>query len=490
MADDRDETWQALLGAACEHAVAYRRELAIGRVAAEASPEAMLERLAPLRSMPSEGRSPEAVLNELVELARPGLTAMAGPRFFGWVTGGTLPSALAADWMVSAWDQNSGPATGAPAASAFELVAIEWVIELLGLPSETRGALVTGATLANFSALAAARSHVLESRGWDVERDGLFGAPPIRVLVGRERHDTIDKALRLLGLGKRALRVVDADGQGRMSAAALARELAQDEGPTIVCVQAGNVNSGAFDPLDDVARVISEHRARTVAHGAWLHVDGAFGLWARACKAHAHLASGAEHADSWATDAHKFLNVPYDAGIVLTRHPRPHRRAMAVHGAYLPSGTASATPNPGALTPELSRRARGFVLWAALRELGRRGLDELVARCVALARLLARELERAEGLHVLNDVVLNQIVLRAEPAPQTDAESFTRALVAAIQREGTCYPTPTLWRGSPALRFSVINATTSEADIERSAQAVRAVYAALRGGSDPARSVR
>lgn len=486
--DAAAETWRILL-AACDQAMAYRAGLETSRVAPELSPEAMLERLEPLRSVPGDGRSADAVVEELIELARPGLTAMAGPRFFGWVTGGTLPAALAADWMASAWDQNAGPATGAPAACAFEVVAIDWVVELLGLPRETRGALVTGATLANFTALAAARSQVLEAHGWDVERDGLFGAPPIRVLVGRERHDTIDKALRLLGLGKRALRVVDADAQGRMSPVALARELARETGPTIVCAQAGNVNSGAFDPLGEIAAALSEHQSRTGPDGSWLHVDGAFGLWARACPALAHLADGVERADSWATDAHKFLNVPYDAGIVLTRHPRAHRRAMAVHGAYLPSGASSAAPNPGAFTPELSRRARGFVLWAAIRELGRRGLDELVARCARLARLFAGQLALEPGLRVLNDVVLNQIVVRAEPPAGGDSEAFTRDFVLAVQRDGTCYPTPTLWRGSPAVRFSVINATTTETDIERSARAVRAVYSALRASSDAPGSV-
>lgn len=491
MVESRDgtpEDWRALL-AACERAVAYRSGLERSRVAPELSPEGMLERLEPLRAVPDEGRPADAVLNELVELAEPGLTAMAGPRFFGWVTGGTLQAALAADWMTSAWDQNAGPATGAPAACAFEVLAIDWVIELLALPRETRGALVTGAMLANFTALATARSQVLEAHGWDVEKEGLFGAPPIRVLVGRERHDTIDKALRLLGLGKRALRVVDADGQGRMSPVALERELAREAGPTIVCAQAGNVNSGAFDPLEHVAAALSEHRSRTGPGGSWLHVDGAFGLWARACPAHSHLANGAEKADSWATDAHKFLNVPYDSGIVLTRHPRAHRRAMAVHGAYLPSGMSSTAPNPGAFTPELSRRARGFVLWAALRELGRRGLDELIARCARLARLFARELALEARLHVLNDVALNQVVVRAEPPAAGDDEVFTRDFVLAVQRDGTCYPTPTLWRGWPAVRFSIINATTTEADIERSARAVRRIYAELRAGSNAAGSV-
>lgn len=446
----------------------------------------MLAALGDLAVLPSAGMPARAVLHELVSLASPGLSAMNGPRFFGWVTGGTLPAALAADWMTAVWDQNAGPAGGAPAATAFEVAALGWVRQLLDLPSSARGTLVTGATLANFTALAAARSRVLEAVGWDVEQAGLFGAPPIRVLVGLERHDTIDKAVRLLGFGKRAMVCVDADAQGRLAPAALARELARSAGPVIVCAQAGNVNSGAFDPLPAIHDALSAHRAAHGAEASWLHVDGAFGLWARASRAHAPLARGAELADSWATDAHKFLNVPYDCGIVFTSHPRAHRRALAVHGAYLSSGAEAALPSPGTYAPELSRRARGFALWAALRELGRDGVEALVARSVALAQQLARELAQAPGLSIANEVVFNQVVLSADPGPR-DAREFTRELVLAIQREGTCYATPTLWRGAPGIRFSVINAGTTDADISRSARAVAEVYRALRAnGPSPA----
>ena len=469
--------WSALLTAACQHAIEFQTHLARRPVAAIASSEEMLERLATLSQIPREGRAPSDVLEELVSLADPGLTAMSGPRFFGWVTGGTLPAALAADWMTATWDQNAGPATGSPAATAFELVALGWINQLLRLPSEVRGALVTGATLANFTALAAARSHTLEALGWDVEKDGMFGAPPIVVLVGCERHDTIDKALRLLGFGKRALSIIDADGQGRLSPLSLRQRLQRESGPVIVCAQAGNVNSGAFDPLGDIHAALEEHRQRHGPNSSWLHVDGAFGLWARASATHAPLAAGAELADSWATDAHKFLNVPYDCGIVLTRHPRSHRRAMAVQGAYLSSGNDSAIPSPGACTPELSRRARGFALWAALRQLGQQGVDDLVTRSVGHASELARALGQVAGLSVKNDVVFNQIVLSAEPPAGRQHAEFTRDLVVALQRDGTCYATPTLWRGSPALRFSVINAHTTEDDIRATASAVERVYA-------------
>jgi glutamate/tyrosine decarboxylase-like PLP-dependent enzyme len=480
-----DIAWDELLRATLGHALEYRRSLASRSASAPASTEALTASLAALGSMPLEGRPPRQVLDELVQLAAPGITSMAGPRFFGWVTGGTLPAALAADWMTSAWDQNAGPATGAPAASAFEVLAVRWVCELLGLPEQTRGALVSGATVANFSALAGARSQVLAAAGWDVEQDGLFGAPPVRVFVGRERHDTIDKALRLLGFGKRALCCVDADGQGRLVPASLRRELERASGPIIVCAQAGNVNSGAFDPLLEVSAALEAYRGRHAPELAWLHVDGAFGLWARAATATRELAQGVERADSWATDGHKFLNLPYDSGIVLSRHPRAQRRAMAVHGAYLSSGSTSATQNPGALVPELSRRARGFVLWSALRQLGKQGVEQLVTGCVEHARRLSLELARVPGLSVLNDVVFNQVVVRAEPPRGAAADVFTHELAVAVQREGTCYPTPTIWRGAPALRFSVSNADTGEGDIVASAAAVGRVYDSLVGLPSP-----
>jgi glutamate/tyrosine decarboxylase-like PLP-dependent enzyme len=470
----------ALLTRAAEHALAYRRSLRTRPVAAAAATESVHAQLSALGSMPEAGLRPAQVLEELVQLAAPGLTAMSGPRFFGWVTGGTLGSALVADWLTATWDQNAGPATGAPAAAAFELVALRWVGQLLGLPEQARGALVTGASLANVSALAGARSHVLAAADWDVEHDGLFGAPAVRVLVGRERHASIDRALRLLGFGKRALRVVEADAQGRLRPASLRVELAAWRGPVIVCAQLGNVDSGAFDPMDEIADVLSDWRRGSAEGLAWLHVDGAFGLWARASSSLAPLARGVERADSWATDAHKTLNVPYDSGIVLTRHPEAQRRALAISAPYLASGGAPSLPNPGALTPELSRRARSFALWAALRELGRHGVDELVTRCAAHARLFARELSTVVGLRVLNEVVFNQVVLGAEPRAGVEPHENIRELCRELQREGTCYATPTLWRGTPALRFSVVNALTDESDIQRSADAVQRVYARLR----------
>jgi glutamate/tyrosine decarboxylase-like PLP-dependent enzyme len=474
MADEFE--WERLLDLARDHALAYRRSLPTRRVAASATTESMQRALEGMDRLPEDGCSAEQVLNEIVELATPGVTAMSGPRFFGWVTGGTLAAAVGADWLTSIWDQNAGPATGAPAAAAFEAASLRWVVERLGLPVGARGALVTGATTANFVALAAARSHVLQSAGWDVEQHGLFQAPSVRILVGHERHDTIDKAVRLLGLGKKAMTFVDVDGQGRLSSSALRRELNRFPGPVVVCAQAGNVNSGAFDPLDEIGAVLAERRIEQGDGDSWLHIDGAFGLWARAAQSYTHLARGAELADSWATDAHKFLNVPYDCGIVLTRHSRAHRRAMAIQGPYLSSGTETSGPNPGVFAPELSRRARGFALWAALRQLGRRGLDDLVTRCCELARLLAAKLGAAEGLTILNDVVFNQVVVKLKAPSGVDDRDWTRRIASAIQIEGTCYPTPTIWRASPALRFSIINSDTTSDDITRSAAAVIEVY--------------
>jgi glutamate/tyrosine decarboxylase-like PLP-dependent enzyme len=474
MADDCD--WEGLLSVARDHALAYRRALRTRRVAPSVTTDVVQRALDKMASLPVDGRSAEQVLNELVELATPGVTAMSGPRFFGWVTGGSLPAAVGADWLTSIWDQNAGPAMGAPAAAAFEAASLRWVVERLELPATACGALVTGAMSANFVGLAAARCHVLQGAGWDVEQQGLFQAPPVRVLVGHERHKTIDKAVRLLGLGKKAMGFVAVDGQGRLVSQALRRELKRASGPVVVCAQAGNVNSGAFDPLDEIGAVLAEHREGRSESDSWLHVDGAFGLWARATQSYAHLARGAELADSWATDAHKFLNVPYDCGIALTRHPRAHRRAMAIQGAYLSSGAEHGAANPGIFAPELSRRARGFVLWAALRQLGSRGLDELVTRCCELARLLADKLRPAQGITILNDVVFNQVVVKLQAPPGCETKDWTRRMALAIQTEGTCYPTPTVWRATPALRFSVVNCDTTPGDIESSAAAVINVY--------------
>jgi glutamate/tyrosine decarboxylase-like PLP-dependent enzyme len=475
-----DET--ALWRWVADYAERYRASLAERPVAAQAGSLAIARELAKLEPLPQQGLPPLACIEELVALAEPGLTAMSGPRFAGWVVGGTLPAALAADWLTATWDQNAGVGEGAPAATAFENAALTWVTGLLELPKSTHGSLVTGAMSANFCALAAARGHLLEGVGWDVQQRGLFGAPPLRVLVGHERHETIDKAVRLLGLGKQSLTCVDVDGQGRLRSSVLARELERCAEPVVVCAQAGNVNSGAFDPLAELADCVNRHRERHGASSAWLHVDGAFGLWARAAQARAPelmaLAQGAERADSWATDAHKVLNVPYDSGIVLCREPRALRRAMEIGGAYLDSGQERTTSQPGRLSPELSRRARGFALWAALRQLGAYGVSELVLRYVENARSFAQAIGESPKLRVLNEVCFNQVVVQAASPPDTEPLGWTTKVVRALQAEGTCYATPSYWHGRPVIRFSFCNATTTARDVRSMADALLRVIEA------------
>lgn len=471
-----------LLQWVAQYAAQYRASLDERPVAARAGARAIAARLAELGPLPAEGVAPLDCIRELVAIAEPGITAMSGPRFSGWVVGGTLPAALAADWLTAAWDQNAGVGEGAPAATAFESAALSWIVEALGLPAGASGTLVTGAMAANFSCLAAARGQLLDSVGWDVQQQGLFGAPTIRVFVGHERHETIDKAIRLLGLGKRAMTCLETDGQGRLRSGALAEKLETCDGPVLVCAQAGNVNSGAFDPLDEIADCVGRYRERRGPGSAWLHVDGAFGLWTRATTTPdlASLAQGVERADSWATDAHKVLNVPYDSGIALCREPRALRRAMEVGGAYLASGQEHTSFQPALLAPELSRRARGFAVWAALRQLGRRGLSELLTGYAAHARAFAGALASAPSLRVLNEVCFNQVVVQALGPTGTDPAAWTTGVVRSLQAEGTCYATPSFWHGKPVIRFSFCNAATTEHDTRRSAEALlRVVGSAL-----------
>ncbi|HEX2871272.1 MAG TPA: pyridoxal-dependent decarboxylase [Polyangiaceae bacterium] len=484
MVDSGPSDEAALWRWVAEYAERYRASLAHRAVAAPADTQTIAQKLSELEPPPQDGVSALECIQELVALAEPGIAAMSGPRFAGWVVGGTLPAALAADWLTSIWDQNAGVGEGAPAATAFENAALAWVVALLGLPPTVKGTLVTGAMSANFSCLAAARSHVLEAAGWDVQQRGLFGAPPVRVLVGHERHETIDKAVRLLGLGKQALSCLEVDGQGRLRAAVLERELERSTEPVVVCAQAGNVNSGAFDPLAEIADCVRRHRERRGPASIWLHIDGAFGLWVRAAQARkpelAALAAGAEHADSWATDAHKVLNVPYDAGIVLCREPRSLRRAMDIGGAYLDSGQQRTTFQPGLHSPELSRRARGFALWAALRQLGAIGVGDLVARYAENARSFTRAVSGQPGLRVLNEVCFNQVVVVAEAPTGVDPSAWTTRVVRALQAEGTCYATPSYWHGGPVLRFSFCNASTTESDTRSMADALVRVVTSLR----------
>ncbi len=414
--------------------------------------------------LPEHGAGPLASVEQLAAAVGPGLVASTGPRYFGFVIGGSLPAALAADWLTATWDQNAGMVATSPAAAAAEAVVVEWLKELAGLPREAELGLVTGCQMANFTGLLAARRSVLLRAGWDVEENGLQGAPSVNVVIGDEAHATIHSALRMLGLGSgRALRVA-ADAQGRMQPEALRATLERLEGPSIVCAQAGNVNTGAFDPLEAIADI-------TRSRGAWLHVDGAFGLWAAAAPARRHLTRGMERADSWASDAHKWLNVPYDSGIVAVREPGLLGQTLRKSAAYLVRSNGGRDNHD--FSPESSRRARGFALWAGLRSLGREGVAELVERCCRLASRLADRL-RAGGALVLNEVVLNQVLVRFVPRAGGDADALTRAVTARVQRDGVCWASGTRWQEMEALRLSVSNWSTTEADVDRSAEAILA----------------
>jgi glutamate/tyrosine decarboxylase-like PLP-dependent enzyme len=447
-----------ILDRAAHHARAYLEGVADRPVRALATGQALRFLLdAPLAAPASA----DAVIDRLAAAARVSTTASRGPRYFGFVTGGSLPVATAADWLVSAWDQNAAVHVLSPFASVVEDVTASWLRELVGLSPEWSVGFVTGCQMANFTGLAAARHHVLAGVGWDVEARGLFGAPPIDVVVSDESHYTMFGALRLLGLGAERVRRVPTDDQGRMRADALEAALRGGTGPCIVCAQAGNVNTGAFDPIDPIADAA---RAR----GAWLHVDGAFGLWACASAALAPLVAAIGRADSIATDAHKWLNVPYDCGIVFSAHAASHRTAMTLPAAYIIADDEARDPRD--FVPEESRRARAVPVYAALATLGREGLGDLVDRCCRLARRMADRLGGHPRVHVLNDVVLNQVLVRFDGPRGADA--FTRAVIARVQADGTCWLGGTAWHGLAAMRVAVSNWSTTDADIDRSAEAI------------------
>ncbi len=411
-----------------------------------------VKRLAELdEALPDAPTAPEKVLAILDEIGSPATVASAGKRFFGFVIGGSLPAALAANWMAGTWDQNAGLRIASPIAAKTEDVALVWLLDLLKLPSSAAGAFVTGATMANFTALAAARHAVLAKVGWDVESNGLFGAPNIQVVVGEEAHPTLFRSLSMLGLGHQRVTKVPVDNQGRMRADALPKL----SGPTIVCTQAGNVNSGGFDPIAEICQWAHEARA-------WVHVDGAFGLWASATPQRAHLTAGVGEADSWATDAHKWLNVPYDSGLAFVRDPEMLRAALRLTAAYLPE---SDIREPSQFTPELSRRARGVEVWAALRSMGRAGMADLIERNCQYATVFAEGLKGA-GYTILNDVVLNQVVVTFG-----DAETNKR-VITGIQQDGTSWCGPTIWRGQSAMRISVSSWATTSDDVENSLSAM------------------
>ena len=457
--------WKAPLGTAFNHAMAYLDGLPERPVSVRAS-------LTDLRTalggpLPARPLPPDQVVAALAAAVEPGVVASSSGRYFGFVVGGATPAALAADWLTSVWDQNAGLYVLGPAASVVEETASAWLIELLGLPAPTSVGFVTGGQMANFTALVTAVRDVLHRIGWDVDTDGLWGAPRVRVIVGEGRHGTIDRALRLLGMGTGSIVAVPMDGQGRMIVPALAQALAGSDGPTIVCAQAGSVNTGAIDPMGEICDLA--HRS-----GAWVHVDGAFGLWAAASPRLRPMLAGVERADSWAMDAHKWLNVPYDSGLVLCAHPAAHRAAMGVRASYLvhaEGGERDALE----YNPEHSRRARGFAVYAAIRALGGTGIADLVERSCALARRFADRLSAA-GVEVLNEVVLNQVLVRFHAAGG-DHDAYTRRVLDLLQNDGTCWMSGTTWNGMAAVRISVSNWSTDQDDVDRSVAAIMACAA-------------
>jgi glutamate/tyrosine decarboxylase-like PLP-dependent enzyme len=427
---------------------------------------------------PETGTPATAVIDELIERATPGLHAMTGPRFFGWVIGASHPVGVAADWLTSAWGQNVGNLAATPAAAAAEAVAARWLVDILDLPREASVGFVTGATVANFVCLAAARGEVLRRVGWDVERDGLFGAPPIQVILGEDAHTTVFSALQFLGLGHDRVTRVATDDQGRMQISAFEAALAHRKGPIIVITQAGQINTGAFD---DHRRIVAEARAC----GAWVHVDGAFGLWARACPSRATLGGGIEDADSWATDGHKWLQTPYDCGYAIVHNANAHRQAMTIAASYLPDAGAGER-DPSHYVPELSRRARGFATWAMLRHLGREGIAAMVERHCSLAERFAERLSDERGVRVVNDVVLNQVIVRFgadEPTPAGD--NLTLQVIRRIQEDGTLFAGGSKWKGEWVMRLSVISGPTTEEDVDRSAQAILRAWRGVRSLNNP-----
>jgi glutamate/tyrosine decarboxylase-like PLP-dependent enzyme len=446
-----------LLDLARDRAAAFLDDLPSRSVGVQASRDELVAAMkVPLTD---DGEDPAAVIEALAKGADRGLIGCAGPRYFGFVIGGSLPVALAADWLTSTWDQNAGIYATSPAASVVEDVAREWLLELFDLPRTASVGFVTGGQMANFTALAAARHGVLRRAGWNVEDNGLAGAPRVHLIVSAAAHITILSSMRMLGFGTRDLRKVDADDQGRMRPDALRSMLQDLDGPIIVCAQAGNVNSGAVDPLREIAGIAHERNA-------WLHVDGAFGLWGRATPSKRDLLDGCDLADSWANDAHKWLNVPYDSGIVIVRDTASHRASMTVSAEYLEQ-TSGVERDNFDWVPEFSRRARGFAIYAAIRALGRRGIAALVDGCCDRARQFSELLRRDERVAILNDVVLNQVLVRFG-----DSDELTREVITRVQREGTCWLAGTIWQGKAAMRISVSNWSTTAEDVEKSVAAI------------------
>jgi glutamate/tyrosine decarboxylase-like PLP-dependent enzyme len=453
--------WKAALSEALEESLAYLEGLPARPLSSHADLHSLRAALG--GPLPEEPLEPRRVVADLAVAADPGVVASGSGRYFGFVVGGATPAALAADWLASTWDQNAGLYVLGRSASVVEEVAGEWLAELLGLPDGVSVGFVTGGQMANFTGLTIALHEMLRRAGWDLAADGLWGAPRVRILASQSRHGTVDRALRFLGAGSAAVIEVEADDQGRMRPAALASALERASGPAIVCAQVGNVNSGAIDPVEEICRIAHRHQA-------WVHVDGAFGLWAAASPRLRPLVAGIERADSWATDAHKWLNVPYDSGLVFCAHPEAHRAAMGSRAGYLIHG-AGGERDALDYNPEHSRRARGFAVYAAIRALGRQGVSELVERCCALAGRFAEQLAAADDVELLNQVVLNQVLVRFLAA-DGDHDAHTRRVIERVQHDGTCWMSGTTWQGRAAMRISVSNWSTDETDVDRSVAAI------------------
>ncbi len=446
------DSLKPLLAETADRASRYLTNAAERHVAPRPKDIARLSQLGgPLPQSPSD---PAQTLGLLDEIGSPATVVSAGPRFFGFVVGGSLPAALAANWLAAAWDQNAALQISSPTSAKLEEIALQWVVELLGLPTGSGGGFVTGTTMANLCGLAAARTTLLSRAGWNVEQDGLFGAPNLHVIVGDEVHVSLLKALSILGLGRTRVTRVPVDDQGRIRPDALPPL----DALTIVCLQAGNVNSGAFDPCEEIV-------AKAHAAGAWVHVDGAFGIWAAVSPQYAPLLSGAQAADSWAIDCHKWLNVPYDSGLCVVRDPAHLHAAMSLHAAYLAEDGGR---EPWHFTPECSRRSRGVEIWAAIHSLGREGLADLIDRNCAQAKLFAEIICNA-GYAILNDVDLNQVLV------SFGTDDQTRQVIAAVQSDGTCWCGGTQWHNRAAMRISVSNWATTQADVERSAAAILSI---------------
>jgi glutamate/tyrosine decarboxylase-like PLP-dependent enzyme len=466
----------AVLDAARELALAYLDEVASRHVGGSATPASLRATLG--GPLPEGPQDPVRVLQELARHADPGIVASTGPRYFGFVTGGAVPVSVGAEWLASAWDQNGALYVMSPAGAVLEDIVAGWLLELLTLPRASSVGFVTGCHMANFTCLAAGRHEVLRRAGWNVEAQGFQRAPVVTVFVGDEVHISAVGGLRLLGFGTDELVRIPVDGQGRMRADALADAMAGVTGPVIVCAQVGNVNTGGSDPI---GRIVDIAHARK----AWVHVDGAFGLWAAAVPELRAQVTGVERADSWATDAHKWLNVPYDSGLAIVSDPAPHRAAMGLRASYLQRGDDEERVGMD-WVPESSRRSRVFPLYALLRALGAGGVRDLVRNTCALARRMASRLASTPGVKVLNDVVLNQVLVRFEAVGGADADTTTRTVVARVQSDGTCWAGGAVWQGCQAMRISVSNWSTTEADIDRSADAIVASYRALAVETQPA----